>query len=138
MKKVYQPMSGSIVRAYWQMPNTYMVGEIRQHPSKSGARKVRGAVNAECQQPADLRHGGLPVGKLYFDQAKNLRRYLRKRGKAAKYLWRGENARGRGMFEPNDSGFSMTYAHERASLKDEGRYFRAVALKMLEFRSGVM
>lgn len=111
------------VRLYWRIPNTYQVTGIREHPRKGQARKVRKLVNDELEQPADIRRGGLPSSKLYFDDTKHLLAYNKKHGVKLRYLWRGENLYQKGMFEPTLTGYGETFARERASFKKEKKYF---------------
>ena len=99
-------------RVRWQLPNTYLTTDLKEHPRAGQARKVRRAVNAELSLPASLGRGG-PL-KLYFDQPEHLRRTLRKHPEVgARYVWRGEDQLGKGIFEINDSGFALTHARER-------------------------
>ena len=116
------------IRIYWRLPNTYQVQGIRQHPHKGQASKVRKVVNEELDQfsdeqsaenmPAAVMRGGLPKIKLYFNNEKALRRYVRKHGGFG-YAWRGENRHGHGMFEPCRNGYVFTHAKERAGYKRE-------------------
>ncbi len=122
------------IRLMWRMPNTYKTKGIRQHAMKGQASKVRGTVNYELGQPADKRRGGRHSPKLYFDSAEKLKAYVRKRG-GVRYLWRGENGHGHGMFEPNTSGFGMTSATERADFKIEYAYFKIKEEKARAFRA---
>ena len=50
-----------IARIRWQLPNTYLVGAIKQHHKKGQASKVRRRVNGVSEiMPADERRGGWP------------------------------------------------------------------------------
>jgi hypothetical protein len=108
-----------IARIRWQLPNTYLVGAIRQHHRKGQASKVRKRVNQEtANMPADERRGGWP--RLYFDQPETLRTFVRKHPEAdARYVWRGENHIRHGIFEINTNGFPLTHCLERAKPSDE-------------------
>ena len=108
-----------VARVRWQLPNTYLVGAIKQHHKKGQAAKVRRRVNGVTEtMPADERRGGWH--RLYFDQAATLRRFVRKHPEAeARYVWRGENRCRHGIFEINASGFPLTHALERATPRDE-------------------
>lgn len=111
-----------IVRIYWRLPNTYFVTGIRQHSRRGQASKVRKIVNSEFDEPTTSRRGGLHRFKLYFDSGEQLRVFVGKHG-GVRYLWRGENRHRRGIFEPNDNGFGVIRANERAKLKHEAAYF---------------
>ncbi len=101
-----------VKRTRWQMPNTYRTTGLKEHYRAGQARKVRRAVNAELSLPAPLGRGG-PL-KFYFDQPEHLRRTLRKHPEAGpRYIWRGEDQSGKGIFEINESGFALTHAKER-------------------------
>ncbi len=108
-----------VARIRWQLPNTYLVGTIKEHHKKGQAAKVRRRVNAETEiMPADERRGGWP--RLYFDQAGTLRKFVCKHPEAeARYVWRGENRVGQGILEINGDGFPLTHALERAKPRDE-------------------
>ena len=82
---------GRSSRIRWQLPNTYLVGAIKQHHKKGQASKVRKRVNEVSEiMPADERRGGWP--RLYFDQPETLRKFMRKHPETeARYVWRGEN-----------------------------------------------
>ena len=108
-----------VARVRWQLPNTYLVGAIKQHHKKGQAAKVRRRVNGVTEtMPADERRGGWH--RLYFDQAATLRQFVRKHPETeARYVWRGENRWRHGIFEINASGFPLTHALERATPRDE-------------------
>ena len=120
----WQGKPRKIARIRWQLPNTYLVGAIKQHHQKGQAAKVRRRVNRVTEtMPADERRGGWP--RLYFDQAETLRQFVRKHPEAeARYVWRGENRVGQGIFEINASGFPLTHCLERAKPKDERAFMR--------------
>ena len=75
------------------------------------AAKVRKRINDVLGQPANVRRGGSLRLKRYFDTPEGLKRQVDKYG-GVYYLWRGENAKGYGIFELNSSGFAMTYVQE--------------------------
>jgi hypothetical protein len=112
-----------VVRIRWQLPNSYLVGAIRQHHRKGQAAKVRRRVRVETETlPAKERRGGWH--RLYFDQAATLRQFVRKHPEAeARYVWRGENRVRQGIFEINASGFPLTHGMERAKPREERNYF---------------
>src|SRR6185369_9197438 len=114
-----------IARIRWQLPNTYVVGAIKQHHRKGQASKVRKRVNRETDNmPADERRGGWH--RLYFDQAATLRTFVRQHPEAeARYVWRGENHVKHGIFEINASGFPLTHRLERAKPSDERAFLLA-------------
>ena len=103
-----------ITRIRWQLPNTYLVGAIKQHHRKGQTSKVRKRVNEVSEiMPADERRGGWH--RLYFDQAETLRKFVRNHPEAeARYAWRGENHSRQGIFEINTSGFPLTHSLEQA------------------------
>lgn len=123
------------VRVYWRLPNTYLIQGIHQHPHKGQASKVRKVVNAEFDQfsteqsaenmPADVMRGGLPRFKLYFGDAKAVRRHVRKYDGFG-YVWRGLNRHGHGIFEPCRNGYVFTYAKERASGRREKAHLNRI------------
>jgi len=130
------------VRVTWQLPNTYCTRHIRQHPHQGQARKVRSSVK-DCLSDQPLALGGMhrsdpeppaiirrsepdPVGRLYFDNAKRLQRYLKRHG-GIRYLWRGERRYKfvrQGIFEATESGWVETEATERLNFKAEQAFFR--------------
>jgi hypothetical protein len=120
-----------IVRVFWRMSNTYMVKGIRQHHCRGQNAQVRKIVNVQLDQPAAPRRGGLHRIKRYYDNAKRLRAHVKKHG-GVRYLWRGESQYGRGIFEPTENGFALTYPDERASFKAEARYFARLKKKRQE------
>ena len=109
-------------RVYWRLPNSYQTKKIRQHPHKGQASKVRKAVNASLDRPADRKRGGDHELRRYFDNAKHLKDFTARHGSIG-YIWRGENRRKAGVFEINRNGFPLTYPKERASFAEEGMYF---------------
>lgn len=131
-------------RFYWRIPNTYLVTGIRQHPKRGQAFKVRQAVLTTLDQIGGLPRSGKPdqpafhLGQAperrYFEDPKKLKRYVQKHGCSERLLWRGENVRGYGMFEPTLS-YGMTHANERASYKQEYRYFKQQAEQQAAARS---
>ena len=113
-----------VARIRWQLANTYLVGRIKQHHRKGQAAKVRRRVNAVTDMPANERRGGWH--RLYFDHAGTLRQFVRQHPEAdARYVWRGENRVGQGIFEINASGFPLTHCLERAKPRDERAYLLA-------------
>ena len=110
----WQGAPRKIARIRWQLPNTYLVGAIKQHHKKGQTSKVRKRVNEVSEiMPADERRGGWH--RLYFDQAETLRKFVRKHPEAeARYVWRGENHSQQGIFEINTSGFPLTHSLEQA------------------------
>jgi hypothetical protein len=113
-----------VVRVRWQLPNSYLVGAIRQHHKKGQAAKVRRRVNKAAETlPVDERRDGWHE-RLYFDQAATLRQFVRKHPEVeARYVWRGENRLRAGIFEINASGFPLTHCMERAKPREERDYF---------------
>jgi hypothetical protein len=109
-----------VMRVYWQLPNSYEPHGIRQHPRKGQASKTRKAANDCFDLPANERRGGMHRLRRYFDSGEGLRSYTDKYNTVG-YLWRGENKRGAGMFEPSGDGFGVTTARERAGFKTERR-----------------
>jgi hypothetical protein len=107
-----------VVRVFWRLPNTYMAHGIRQHPKRGQASKVRKLVNSALDQPTNVRRGGLQRFKRYFDSGERLRRHVKKYG-GVRYVWCGESRYKKGIFEPNENGFPVTSANERASFRQE-------------------
>ena len=124
----WQGAPKKMTRIRWQLPNTYLVGAIKQHHSKGQTAKVKRRVNEVTEtMPADERRGGWH--RLYFDQAETLRKFVRKHPEAeARYVWRGENAYRQGIFEINQSGFPLTHSLEQAEPTE--------AFKMFKVQSG--
>jgi hypothetical protein len=117
-----------VVRYRWQVPNTYC-SSLKQHHRRGQASKVRRRVNVSLDLPADFKRGGLP--RLYHDTPERLRRQARRKPDLpARYVWRGENRHGHGIFEPNQSGFPLTYPDERLRPADELEYFMLLKLKV--------
>ncbi len=129
------------VAYHWRLSNTYIPHGIQQHPYLGQARKVRQKVQAVLEdyvcglpvpetsgQPASLQK---PL-KLYFENPKRLKRYVQKTGCDERYLWRGVNPYGVGVFEPTLS-YGQTHSRERASIKDEYRYFKKQAETRIQF-----
>jgi hypothetical protein len=117
-----------VVRYRWQVPNTYF-SSLRQHYRRGQASKVRRRVNGSLDLPADVRRGGLP--RLYHDTPERLRRQARRNPELpARYVWRGENRHRHGIFEPNQSGFPLTYPDERLRPRDELACFAQLRLKL--------
>ena len=114
-----------IARIRWQLPNTYLVGAIKQHHKKGQASKVRKRVNEVTEtMPAAERRGGWH--RLYFDQAETLRKFVRNHPEAeARYVWRGENYPRQGIFEINQSGFPLTHGLEQAQPTEAFKLFKA-------------
>lgn len=109
-------------RVYWRLPNSYKTKFIRQHPHKGQASKVRKAVNAALDRPADGKRGGDHELRRYFDNAKHLKDFAA-RHHTTGYLWRGENRHQAGVFEINRNGFPQTYTNERAGFAQEELFF---------------
>lgn len=112
-------------RIRWRMANTYQVKTYHQHHKKGQARKVRGIIKKETDiQPADNKRGGAPGLRLYFATPKHLKSYSRKHGlnPCGRFLWRGENRRGQGIFERSEYGEYMTYPKERAYPRQERQW----------------
>ena len=120
----WQGKPRQIARIRWQLPNTYVAGAYKQHHRKGQASKVRKRVNRVTEtKPADERRGGWP--RLYFDTPETLRKFVRKHPEVeARYVWRGENRVGQGIFEINTSGFPLTHCLERAKPKDERAFMK--------------
>ncbi len=121
------------ITAYrWRISNTYIPHGIKQHPYFGQARKVYRNVQAVierfcCGSPA-LESSSQPAYlqkplKLYFENPKRLKRYVQKIGCDERYLWRGLDRNGAGIFEPTIS-YGQTHAAERAKPKDEYRFFK--------------
>jgi hypothetical protein len=109
----FQGQLQQVIRIRWRTSNTYQVSNIRQHPKRGQAKKVRKAVNHTSELPAENKRGGMQrLNKMYFDNAKHLKVYTAKYHTIG-YLWRGEARWGRGVFEINNIGFWLTYANER-------------------------
>ena len=125
----WQGAPRKIARLRWQLPNTYLVGAIKQHHRKGQTSKVRKRVNQVSEtMPADERRGGWH--RLYFDQAETLRKFVRNNPEAeARYVWRGQNYAQQGIFEINQSGFPLTHSLERAKPIDEVELFMGQAWK---------
>ncbi len=113
-----------VVRVRWQLPNSYLIGAVKQHHKKGQAAKVRRRVQVETETlPAEERRGGWH--RLYFDQAATMRQFVRKHPEAeARYVWRGESRVRQGIFEINVSGFPLTHCMERAKPREEREYLR--------------
>ena len=107
----FQGQWREVLRLYWQTCNTYQVSGIRQHPRRGQASKVRKCINDLLDQPANERRGGSLRFKRYFDTPEGLKRHVDKYG-GVYYLWRGENAKGYGIFELNNIGFGVTSPYE--------------------------
>jgi len=135
------------IRIFWRLPNTYFVKNVRQHPHKGQASKVRKVVNRELDQfaaeqsagnmPAADMRGGLPRFKFYFNNEKAVRRHVRKYGGFG-YVWRGENRHGQGIFEPCRNGYVFTHAKERAGYKREYDHMKKLVTPevMRQWREG--
>jgi hypothetical protein len=111
---------GATLRLIWQMPNTYKVKGIKEHPHRGQSKKVRKAVNEQLQQPAKLWRGGSPVCKLYFASSKRLKQHLKKH-EGVYYLWRGRNRHKHGIYEATETGVWETQARERMQFGTERR-----------------
>ena len=113
-------------RIRWRMANTYLVcAGFRQHPRKGQAAKVRRALRREMEdQPADIRRGGALRERLYFDEAEHLKSYRRRHGTnvLGRFLWRGENRHGHGIFERSECGEYQTNPNERAHPRAERQW----------------
>lgn len=113
-------------RIRWRMANTYLVGAgYRQHPHGGQASKVRGALRREMEdQPADTRRSGALRERLYFDKSDHLKHYRRTHGpnRRGRFLWRGENRHGHGIFERSEVGEYQTYPNERAHPRAERKW----------------
>jgi len=134
------------VTAYrWRISNTYIPHGIRQHPYLGQARKVRRKVQAviesfSCGSPASEQSGQpaylqKPL-KLYFEDPKRLKRYVQKIGCSERYLWRGLDRNGAGVFEATVS-YGQTFSWERAKPKDEYRHFKKQAQKLKTYLDSV-
>jgi hypothetical protein len=121
------------VTAYrWRISNTYIPHGIKQHPYLGQASKVRRNVQEvierfSCGSPA-LEQSSQPAYlqkplKLYFENPKRLKRYVQKVGCDERYLWRGLDRNGVGVFEATMS-YGQTSSMERAPSKDEYRQFK--------------
>jgi len=130
-----------VIAYRWRISNTYIPRGIKQHPYFGQAGKVRrniekvieglscGSPGLETSsQPAYLQK---PL-KLYFENPKRLKHYVHKMGCNERYLWRGLNRHGVGIFEATLS-YGQTYPLERASPKEEYRYFKKQALKRAQY-----
>lgn len=113
-------------RIRWRIANTYLVGAgYRQHLHRGQASKVRRALRREMEdQPADIRRGGALRERLYFDESDHLKRYRRRHGsnQRGRFLWRGENRHGHGIFERSEAGEYQTYPNERAHPRAERQW----------------
>jgi hypothetical protein len=121
-----------IVRIRFRLPNTYQPKNIRQHPRRGQARKVRKAVNSVLGEPACNRRGGSLTSKRYFDKPEGLRRRIKKQGGYG-YLWLGENRHGQGIFELVDTAFAETLPNERAAFKQEYKFFKCLEVQREEY-----
>lgn len=110
-----------VIRIRWRTSNSYQVSAIRQHHRHGQAKKVRKAVNDLFEHPTAEKRGGTHSLKRYFDDVKRLKVYTAKHDSMG-YLWRGENRKGRGIFEINNTGFWFTHANERAARPAENAY----------------
>jgi hypothetical protein len=135
-----------VIRYRWRIPNTYITSPIRQHPKRGQNRKVSNIVRRLLDQSAGgfsvPEQSGQPtiffgreIKKLYFHDAKKLKRYVRKTGVGVRMLWRGQDKYGRGVFEPTES-YGHTYPNERARFKEEYHFFKKQRLKMQAFIEG--
>jgi hypothetical protein len=115
-----------VIRIRWRTSNTYQVSAIRQHHRRGQASKVRKAINDLFELPAADKRGGTHPLRRYFDNAKHLKDYTAKHDSMG-YLWRGENRRGRGIFEINNKGFWFTHANERTRRSEELACFSSVS-----------
>jgi hypothetical protein len=124
------------VRIRWRQPNSYNPKSIRQHPHKGQSRKARTrAILAAWYQPVELCAHDLTtlafdrshrVPRRYFADSRALRAFLkrlkrRNRGQpfVARYVYRGEDRNGHGIWELSLDGEVATSANERMRLKRE-------------------
>jgi hypothetical protein len=118
-------------RIRFQLPNTYMVNEIRQHNHAGQARRVRVAVNrALGVEPLHhMPEGNHPARqKLYFHSGLKLKQAFKKYGRSNRYLFIGFNRRGHAIFEVPANGFPETTANERLPRAAETRIMKRHAL----------
>lgn len=121
-------VEGPEIRLRWQLPNTYNPAQIRQHHCKGQASRVRKRVNASLARPVHVWRDGMQgdkLEKLYWNDAKKLRRYL-KRHTGLRYLWLGENPQQQGVFEATTNGWVQTKLRERWKLRAEKAYLACV------------
>jgi hypothetical protein len=136
-----------VIRYRWRIPNTYITSPIRQHPKRGQNRKVfnivrrlldqsAGGFSASGEQPEQPTiFFGQEIKKLYFDDAKKLKTYVRKTGVGVRMLWRGQDKYKRGVFEPTES-YGQTYPNERVRFKEEYHFFKKQRLKIEAFIEG--
>lgn len=137
-----------VIRYRWRIPNTYKTTGIRQHPRRGQNAKVRRIVHRLLDQAS----GGFPrseqsvqptnflgqeIEKRYFDDAKKLKRYIRKTGASERLLWRGEDKYGRGVFEPTLS-YGHTRPNERVRYKEEYRHLKRMQEKIRTYVAGLL
>ncbi|MEZ4667826.1 MAG: hypothetical protein R3E39_07925 [Anaerolineae bacterium] len=134
-----------VIRYRWRIANTYTTTPIRQHPKRGQNRKVATLVNRLLDQASGgysrpERSGqptfffGREFEKLYFHEGKQIKRYVAQHGCSERYLWRGVDRHGRGVFEPTKS-YGQTRPDERARFKDEVQHFNQMADAISQFVS---
>lgn len=124
------------VRIRWRQPNSYNPKAIRQHPHKGQSRKARTrAVLAAWYQPVELCAHELTtlafdrshrVPRRYFATSQALKAFLnrlrrRNRGQplVPRYIYRGEDRNGHGIWELSFDGEVVTSANERMGIRRE-------------------
>lgn len=133
------------VRYRWRIPNTYKTSGVRQHPKRGQNQKVWRIVHRLLDQysggllrPARVGQPtyffGRAFEKLYFDDAKKLKKYVHAKDVSERMLWRGEDRCGRGVFEPTTS-YGQTQVNERVRYKEEYRYFKQQEAKRRDYLS---
>lgn len=121
--------NGPETRVRWQMPNTYRVNGVAQHPRRGQARKARKAVRRELNMPADGRRGGSQ--RFYFETAEGFRKFQKRKKLVGfvGFVWLGESRRGQGIFEITDNGYPLTRTNDRVGRKRATKYRRQRWLK---------
>lgn len=124
------------MRIRWRQPNSYNPKSIRQHPHKGQSRKARTkAILAAWYQPVESCAHDMTtlafdrshrVPRRYFATSRALRAFLkrlkrRNRGQpfVTRYVFRGEDRNGHGIWDLSLDGEVATSANERMSLKRE-------------------
>lgn len=132
-----------VIRYRWRIPNTYISSAIREHPKRGQNHKVLRIVKRLLDQAAGgfsrpAKAGqptyffGRAFEKLYFHDGKQIKRYVQRKRCSERFLWRGEDRYGRGVFEPTLS-YGQTYPNERVRYKEEYRHFKKLTTRIQSF-----
>jgi len=120
-------------RLRWQLPNTYKTPwKYRQHNAKGQSRDARRQammliIYGDTSQPVENYARSTKVEydrsrrevRIYFDSVNLLQRWRNRFEDVIGYVWRGQDRRANGIFELCLDGQLMTYAKERAPIRQE-------------------